>query len=90
LASLPSVLVPFEHSLKLVQQCATFNTPAAGATILAVDLGRWTGPQSAQPVPALILVYSDPVDPTMSVVYVVKPSCGGDDILKFESIPAIS
>jgi hypothetical protein len=85
---IPSALLPYQNSLAKVRQCATFNTPATGATLIAVDLGRWVPAQGAQAVPALILVYSNPQNPTSNIVFVVSPSCGGSDVLKYETIPA--
>jgi hypothetical protein len=85
----PSVLVPYQQSRDQVLRCAAVVTDTPGAVPIAVDLGRWHDPQNGKhQVPALIMVFASPNDPTTDLVYVVAAACGQGDILKLESVPA--
>lgn len=85
---IPRALQRYSSSRPALLSCAAFITDTPNAAPLAVDFARWSNPAThSQRVPALIMVFSDPVETDQLDVFVVGPACDDSSLLDFKVLP---
>jgi hypothetical protein len=73
----PKALLPIARSRSLLLACAASLT-GNGAVPEAIDFALWTDPPRYHKTPSIIMVFNG-IHPSTVTVYVVSPTCSGND-----------